>query len=597
MKKNDFINKLLNFFFNKNYGKWILVLFIIAMVLRIIAANNMTTNADEMLHATHAIDISNAGVLQIMDEDPVWFYLTDLGYKVFSVSMFSGRFLSILFGALSVLIIYLLGKEMFNKKIGYISAFILTFSPYYLINTLAEMDIAMTFFILLTAYFMFKGLKDNNNKLLILSYISFGIAILMKTIAAVALPAFIIFFLYYRNKKEIKIFNKSNIKQILIFAIILILLLSPIFTFNYLLYKDKGIVDVQFSRFTGIGKEVYASIEGTMKPFRIQDLFFNYPPGHQPGIYEGLRFYWMYGIVTFLLGIVGIIPSFKRNFKSSLFLSLIFIFPFIFLAGTSILPYHFCFGVPIFALFGANALSGIQNKIIKLTKINKRIILYILLGLIIISSLFIANDNSSIFKGKSEVAKMMDYTKNIEDNALVVVDTRIYRGRIAWIFNDKHYIEAVHLENLFLDMDKLPGEIVQLPVYFIECVTDDCGWGSIAGQPELNQSRESAVKLFNNITTPIKDIKEPYGEVYFRVYKVDLPLKLSALDIADITHTWFYYPVRYKAEDWFDKYKTHNSFDSLLDKIAHIILYLTILIAILSIFYSFYLLIKEDGKT
>jgi len=596
-KKKDFVSNLLDFFFKKNKEKWIILFFIIAIILRIIAANNLTANADEMIHATHAIDISNSGVLQIMDQDPVWFYMTDLAYKIFGVSMFSGRFLSILFGALSVIIIYLLGKEMFNKKVGYISAIIMAFSPYYLIQTLAEMDIAMTFFILLAAYLMLKGLKEKDSKFLLLSYVSFGIAILMKTIAAVVLPAFIIFFIYYKKKEKIKIFHKSNIKQITIFAIILILLLSPIFTFNYLLYKDKGIVDVQFSRFTGIGKEMYASIEGTMKPFKVHDLFFSYPPGHKPGIYEGLRFYWMFGIVTFLLGIVGIIPSFKKNFKSSLFLSLIFIFPFIFLAGTSILPYHFCFGVPIFALFGANALSGIQDKISKVSKINKKTIFTILMVLLVISSFIIVNQKSGVFKGKSEVAKMMDYTENIEDNALVVVDSRVYRGRIAWIFNDKHYLEALHLENLFLDMEQLPGERVNLPTYFIECVTDDCGWGSIANQPEFNQSMENIVKLFNNITTPIKDIENQYGDKYFRIYKTELPIKYSALGLADLTHSWFFYPVRYQAETWFDKYETHGAFDSLLDLIAHLILYIAILIAILSIFYPFYLLIEEDGKT
>ncbi|MBU2633712.1 MAG: glycosyltransferase family 39 protein [Nanoarchaeota archaeon] len=592
-KKNDFINKLLNFLFNKNNGKWILVLFIIAIILRIIAANNLTTNADEMLHATHAIDISKAKVLQIMDEDPVWFYLTDLGYKLFGVSMFSGRLLSILFGALSVLIIYLLGAEMFNKKVGFISAFILTFSPFYLINTLAEMDIAMTFFILLSAYLMIRGLKEENKSLLILSYIFFGIAVLTKTIAATFLPAFVIFFIYFKYKKGIKILSKSNVKQLFIFAIILLLLLTPIFTFNYLLYKDKGIVDVQFARFLGVGKEVYASIEGTMKPFSVHDLFFNYQ-GHKPGIYEGLKYYYIFDIVTFILGIGGLLISFRKRFSSSLFLSLLFIFPFTFLAGTSILTYHFSFGVPIFALFAANTLIFLQNKIKKLFKINKKIIFFTLMILLLISSFIILNKQSpTIFKEKSEVGKMMDFSKNIEDNSLVIVDARVYRGRIAWIFNDKHYLEASYLENVLNNINQLPGDTIPLQTYFIECIVDDCGWGSIANQPEFNQSMENIVDLFINISKPIKEITNSYGNPYFRIYKTNLPLKQSVLDVADSTHIWFYYPVRYKADDWFDKYQTHNSFDSLLDKFAHIILYLSIFIAILSIFYVFYLLIEK----
>lgn len=594
-KKDDIVNKILNFSFNKNYGKWILLLFVIGFILRIIAANNITTNADEMLHATHAIDISKAKVLQIMDEDSVWFYLTDISYKIFGVSMFSGRFLSILFGSLSIIIIYLLGKEMFSKKVGFLAALILTFSPYYLINTLAEMDIAMNFFILLSAYLFLKGLKEEDKKYLILSYIFFGIAVLTKTIAAVFLPAFVIFLIYFRYKKGVKIFSKSNIKQLLIFAFITFILLTPIFTFNYLLYKDKGIVDVQFSRFLGISKDVYASIEGTMKPFRFHDLFFNYP-GHKPGIYEGLMMYYNLDIITFILGILGLVVSFKKDSKSSLFLSLIFIFPFTFVAGTSILPYHFSFGIPIFALFGSNLLVLLQNKIKDILKVNKKIVFYFIILLIIISSFIVVNKNSSIFKEKSEVAKMMDFSKNIEDNSLVVVDARVYRGRIAWMFNDKHYLEATYLADILNNIDQLPGDKIPLQTYFIECVVDDCGWGSIANQPEFNQSMENIVTLFSNITNPVKEIKNSYGDIYFKIYKINIPLKQSILDVADSTHIWFYYPLRYKADDWFDKYKVHNSFDKLLDKFAHIILYLSIFIAIISIFYSFYLLIENEGR-
>ena len=142
-------------------------------------ANNVAPNADEMLHAPHAINFINSGKLQIMDQDPIWFFLTDLSYKIFGVNMFAARFLAVLFGSLSILALYLIVKLLYNKTLALISSIILTFSSFHILMSLAEMDVAMTFFILLSLFFFIKSLKEKNEKYLPLSYIFLGIAILL----------------------------------------------------------------------------------------------------------------------------------------------------------------------------------------------------------------------------------------------------------------------------------------------------------------------------------------------------------------------------------------------------------------------------------
>ena len=88
-----------------------------------------------------------------------------------------------------------------------------------------------------------------------------------------------------------------------------------------------------------------------------------------------------------------------------------------------------------------------------------------------------------------------------------------------------------------------------------------------------------------NNSKELEVIKNSYGEDYFKVYSTSLTLKESSLQLADSTHSWFYYPVRYKGES-FDDYKIKNLFDKSLDLIAHYILYLEILIALFSIVVS-----------
>mgnify|MGYP001560226012 FL=1 len=595
-QKKEFIDKILDIFFSKSNFKYLIILLIIALILRIIASVNIAPNADEVVHAPHAINFINSGKLQIMDEAPIWFFLTDLIYKIFEVNMFSARFLSILFGSLSILVIYLIGKELFNKRVALFASFLLTFSAYHIIMTLAEMDIAMTFFFLLSMYFLIKALKTNKNKLFLLSWIFLGIAILTKTIALMFIPAYVIFLIYYnlKNKSEVKV-SKKLFKTIFIFAIVIFVMVIPILTFNYLLYKDKGIGDLQFSRFLGLGKDTYASIEATLKPFRVNDLFLSYN-GRRPGLLDGISFYYVFDFVLFILAIFGLIIIFNRNKTFSLLLLLIFLFPFIFLSGTSLLPYHFAFGIPIFALLAANTLDFIIEKTKKI-RIKTKIITYLLLILILVSSILFIN-KQGVFSGKSEVTNIMSYNKdNIENDALVIVDTRIYRGRIVFMFNDKHYLEASQFNDAVGALKQSPQQETSIKTYFIECITDDCGWGTIAQQPDLNQSMEDLTDFFKNNSQSQVILTNTYNEPYFNVYQTNLLLKKDILDLADSTHNWFFYPLRYEPkEKVFDNYKTSNFLDKSLDIIAHFILYLEALIVSLSIILLFVILIKQEGE-
>ena len=587
MEENKFVNKFVDFLFAKNNFKYLIILFILSFVLRSIAAVNIAPNADEMVHGTHALGIINSNKLQIMDQDAVWFYLTDLFYRIFGENLFGLRFMSILFGSLSIIILYLMTKELFNKKTALFASLILTLSSYHIIMSLAEMDTSMIFFVLLSMYLLIKALKEQKNVFYILSSLFLGIAIMIKQIATLFAPIFFLFILYYKYKnKDFKL----SLKSLFYFIIIIFIAVIPILTFNYLLYKDKNLVDLQFSRFLGIGKETYSSIEATLKPFSFKDLFFSYA-NHPPGLVEGWSILYKDASLILILGLIGLTISFKRNKDFSLLLLSSLLIPFIFLSGTSLLSIHFVFAIPLLCLFSANILEFITLKLEnKFKKVS-----YLIMILIIISSLFFIQ-KENLFRDKNEITKVIEFKKDkIDDNSLVIVDSRVYRGRIVLAFNDKHYLEANYLNNLLQDQDKLQGEFTSLNTYFIECVTDDCGWGTVNDQPEFNKSMEDIVTFFKNNSKFLTTIKNSYKDDYFNVYNTNLRLKEGSLQLADSSHSWFYYPVRYKWES-FDDYKTKNFFDKFLDLIAHFILYLEIIIALSSIIVTFYILIKNENK-
>lgn len=576
--KKDWLSIILDFIFSKNNAKYLVILFIIAIILRLIFSFMIGGSPDEMVYGVHALGIINSGLLQEMHEDPVWFYLTDLGYKIFGMTLVSSRLLSIIFGSLSVIALYFLAKEMFDKKIAIISSILLTFSSYHILMTLTEMDVAMTFFMILSSYFLIKYLKHNILKDLIFSTIILGIGILFKNIAALFIPAYLLAIIIYpKIKKKKPIISKDNLKKIMIFLLIMFIIAIPTLTFNYLLYKEKGLTDLQFSRFlSGDDKGIYSSISNTIQPFSSKVLLNDYGGGF-PGILKGLQFYWQYSLFLLLASILGIIIGLKKERNWTIYLLTLFIIPFIFLSGTSLLEKHFIFAVPIFCIFSSLAI----NKISEFGKKNSK---YIIIGLIAIFIILSAIKLQDSLSGKNVIQKTIDYKKeNMEENSLVIVDSRIYSGRIAFMFHDRNYLETNYLQQLLNQINQQKTN-QKIKTYFIECVVDDCGWGSISNQPELNQSTENIVSSFKEISI-LKKILYSNNEPYINIYETEFPYVSGMIEAVQSTHSFFFYPVNYKPkENIILRYESKDPLSGMLNILAHLILYIEGILALASIF-------------
>jgi len=100
-------------------------------------------------------------------------YLIALSFKTFGISEFSARIVSVIFGSLSIPLVYLMGKEL-GKRTGLIAALIITFSAFEIFYAqFARMYAQFQFFYLLTAYLFYISLKKNNIKLFLLSVVPF----------------------------------------------------------------------------------------------------------------------------------------------------------------------------------------------------------------------------------------------------------------------------------------------------------------------------------------------------------------------------------------------------------------------------------------
>lgn len=153
-----------------------------------------------------------------------------------------GRIFCALLGASTVFLVYILGKIAFSKKVGLISALFLCFAFLHVSKShFIAVDVPMTFFIVLSFVFIYKGYLSGKTSDFIYAGIFGGLAASTKYPGAVlAVPIFFANFFYVINNKRKKrkvLFSKRLILSA-ISMIFAFLIGSPYIAFNYLNFKS-----------------------------------------------------------------------------------------------------------------------------------------------------------------------------------------------------------------------------------------------------------------------------------------------------------------------------------------------------------------------
>ena len=617
---NGIVNRAVDRLFSMDKASiYLLIIVFLGFILRIIAAINLTVSADDMHFTIHAIDFLKSGKLVVYDQSAsLWYYLTDIFYNIFGINQFASRFSAVLFGTLSIIVIFFLTKEFFNGKIALIASFLLAVSPFHIKNTIAEMDVTVMFFVMFSMLMFIKGLKSEKNKFFIFSGLLLGIAVFTKVYVLLFIPVSLAYAIYKNKVDKKEYIDKKLLKKLFIFLVFVSVFTIPSLTHNYLLYKDKGFMDFIYTNALGIGKETatqYYSWDtgfGDKADWRGFFLGKSKHNGYSatPTSIQALSIVYYTDPIVFVLGIIGLIFCFFRKKDYFMYFVFILIFVFFYLASRILLPKHYIFLLVALVPAAAYLISLIDEKIrIKIDKFRLRYI--IILIFIITLALLGLKTQSALghFYAKSEVAQVIDY-KNAEipKESLVVADSRIYRGEIHWILNGRNYVEASYFPQLIEASEKSQSILkVPLDVYFLECVIDDCGWGTIKDQPDFNKSMEQMVSFFENTTKKEKDFftargKEYYypiisekDNLYYRLYHGTMIIDPDVLRQLKKLNVWFLYPIGYDKSiaPIFDEYTIHTSFGKLLDKIAHIIVYIAIFLAFAAVFGAIYLIFDQ----
>lgn len=157
------------------------------------------------------------------DKPPLYMWITSIFYRIFGCSEFSTRLASSLFGTGEIILVYIFGKVLFNRKAGFFAAFSLATSMQFLIQSrLALLDVPLTFFITLSFFFFYIAFENPQRKVFLYSaFLSMALATLTKGPVGFLLPlvAFFFFLFLTKNLHRLKQERKTFLLAFLIFFI------------------------------------------------------------------------------------------------------------------------------------------------------------------------------------------------------------------------------------------------------------------------------------------------------------------------------------------------------------------------------------------
>lgn len=162
-------------------------------------------------------------------------------YYFFGHSYLAVRITQSLIGALTCVLIYLIGKKVNSKALGIIAAFIsIVYFPFIKSAELLLTELVFTFFLCLIVYYLFKIQEDVRLKNYIILGLLLGFALLTKS-AMSLFPFFIIPVFVYSAKEKIMGSFKKYIIVLLFFG----LSIMPWIMRNYTVYHKLGVISTQ----------------------------------------------------------------------------------------------------------------------------------------------------------------------------------------------------------------------------------------------------------------------------------------------------------------------------------------------------------------
>ncbi len=191
------------------FPKSLLLILVVAAGLRLLGAwhGNLTYDESAHLACAETIDFRPADfnlVFRSVDHPLLSVYIVRISSYLFGNSNFSLRILHVLFGTLTIIPIYLLGKKAFSEKVGLCAAALLAVDQFHLTwSYFIVPEVLLFFFVSLTLYQFLRSTESRSRGDFFLFGLLFGFCYLAKETSILLLPIFWFCLLTNKDKRSI----------------------------------------------------------------------------------------------------------------------------------------------------------------------------------------------------------------------------------------------------------------------------------------------------------------------------------------------------------------------------------------------------------
>jgi 4-amino-4-deoxy-L-arabinose transferase-like glycosyltransferase len=189
-------------------------IFVIAIGIRAVYLESIKHNPffddpimDEKYHDEWGEEIANGNLFGRAPfyRAPAYPYFLGLTYAIFGHGYYVSRVIGIIVGALSCVIIFLLGSMLFSRKIGILAALLsCVYGMFLYFDSMLLTTYLEIVFCLLAFFYTVKWFKTDSKAHLIVAGIFWGLTSITRPNFLVIVPAFVIFVFWYLKKLPLK---------------------------------------------------------------------------------------------------------------------------------------------------------------------------------------------------------------------------------------------------------------------------------------------------------------------------------------------------------------------------------------------------------
>lgn len=268
----------------------------------------------------------------------LYIFLTVPFIKLFGLNEFSTRLTASVSGILTILIVFLLAKRIFNKKVALVAALLLSVSPWYIHYTRIAYEVNLLPLLFSLGLWLFLESFSKPNYL-ILSAIAFGFSLNTYQSARVFIPLFLLSIIFTFRQHFL-----NNKKQTFLAALAFSIIFVRLFVF--------WISPAGMARATQVGVklDVIQIIQNYLSFFNPIYLFFK---GSQdmPLNPTGLGLLYGFELITVLAGLAYLVLRGNKEQKSLLFWLILYPIPAALVDTAS--PTRSLVGAPLFAILSS----------------------------------------------------------------------------------------------------------------------------------------------------------------------------------------------------------------------------------------------------